>query len=84
MKNTLAIGLGVALALSGTVNAGTTLDGVKGKGFVQCGVSTGIPGFSSADDKGKFTGIDVDMCRAVAAAIFGDAEKVKYSPLTAK
>ena len=84
MKNTLAIGLGVALALSGTVNAGATLDGVKGKGFVQCGVSTGIPGFSSADDKGKFTGIDVDMCRAVAAAIFGDAEKVKYSPLTAK
>ena len=47
-------------------------------------MSTGLPGFSSADDKGRFTGIDVDMCRAVAAAIFGDAEKVKYNPLTAK
>lgn len=78
------MGLGAALMLSGAVNAGTTLDAVKSKGFVQCGVSTGLPGFSSADDKGRFTGIDVDMCRAVAAAIFGDAEKVKYNPLTAK
>ena len=78
------IGLGAALTLSGAVHAGATLDAVKSKGFVQCGVSTGLPGFSSADDKGTFTGIDVDMCRAVAAAIFGDAEKVKYNPLTAK
>ncbi|HPQ24381.1 MAG: amino acid ABC transporter substrate-binding protein [Gammaproteobacteria bacterium] len=78
------MGLGAALMLSGAVNAGATLDAVKSKGFVQCGVSTGLPGFSSADDKGRFTGIDVDMCRAVAAAIFGDAEKVKYNPLTAK
>ncbi len=78
------IGLGAALTLSGAVHAGATLDAVKSKGFVQCGVSTGLPGFSSADDKGRFTGIDVDMCRAVAAAIFGDAEKVKYNPLTAK
>jgi len=76
--------LGTAVALSGAVNAGATLDAVKGKGFVQCGVSTGLPGFSAADDKGQFTGLDVDMCRAVAAAIFGDAGKVKYSPLTAK
>ena len=83
-KARLVIGLAAAAALSGTVNAGATLDAVKGKGFVQCGVSTGLPGFSSADDKGQFTGIDVDICRAVAAAIFGDAEKVKYSPLTAK
>ena len=78
------MGLGAALTLSGAVHAGATLDAVKSKGFVQCGVSTGLPGFSSADDKGRFTGIDVDMCRAVAAAIFGDAEKVKYNPLTAK
>ena len=76
--------LAAAVALSGAANAGATLDAVKGKGFVQCGVSTGLPGFSSADDKGQFTGIDVDVCRAVAAAIFGDAGKVKYSPLTAK
>jgi general L-amino acid transport system substrate-binding protein len=86
MKSKLVIGLGItaALSLAGTANAGATLDGVKSKGYVQCGVSTGLPGFSSADEKGDFTGLDVDMCRAVAAAIFGDASKVKYSPLTAK
>jgi general L-amino acid transport system substrate-binding protein len=80
------MGLGVAavLSLSTGVHAGATLDAVKSKGYVQCGVSTGLPGFSAADEKGQFTGIDVDMCRAVAAAVFGDAGKVKYSPLTAK
>ena len=84
MKARFGIGLGAVLALTGVAHAGATLDAVKNKGFVQCGVSTGLPGFSSADDKGAFTGIDVDMCRGVAAAIFGDADKVKYSPLTAK
>ncbi len=83
-KLTVVLGVAAALSLSTAANAGATLDAVKKKGFVQCGVSTGLPGFSSADDKGKFTGIDVDMCRAVSAAIFGDADKVKYSPLTAK
>jgi general L-amino acid transport system substrate-binding protein len=73
-----------ALFLSSAVTAGQTLDGVKAKGFVQCGVSTGLPGFSVADETGTFTGIDVDVCRAVAAAIFDDATKVKFSPLTAK
>jgi general L-amino acid transport system substrate-binding protein len=68
----------------GAAQAGDTLDAVKGKGFVQCGVSTGLPGFSVADDKANWTGLDVDVCRAVAAAVFGDAGKVKYSPLTAK
>jgi len=86
MNSRLAIGVGVAavLSLSATAHAGKTLDGVKSKGYVQCGVSTGLPGFSAADEKGQFTGLDVDACRAVAAAIFGDAGKVKYSPLTAK
>jgi general L-amino acid transport system substrate-binding protein len=73
-----------ALFLSSAVLAGPTLDAVKAKGFVQCGVTTGLPGFSGADDKGVWSGIDVDMCRGVAAAIFGDAGKVKYTPLTAK
>ena len=76
-----------ALALSiavGTAQAGETLDAVKAKGFVQCGVSTGLPGFSVADDKGNWGGLDVDVCKAVAAAVFGDAGKVKFSPLTAK
>lgn len=84
MKLSLAIAIGALAGLVGAAHAGATLDAVKKKGFVQCGVSTGLPGFSAADDKGVFTGIDVDMCRAVAAAIFGDADKVKYSPLTAK
>lgn len=84
MKSRLMIGIGATLMFSTAVLAGPTLDAVKKKGFVQCGVSTGLPGFSSANEKGQFTGIDVDMCRAVAAAVFGDADKVKYSPLTAK
>ena len=87
MKKRLLISAIPALALSvalGTAQAGETLDAVKGKGFVQCGVSTGLPGFSVADDKGNWKGLDVDVCRAVAAAMFGDANKVKFSPLTAK
>jgi len=62
----------------------STLEAVKAKGFVQCGVSQGLPGFSNADDSGKWTGLDFDLCRAVAAAIFGDGDKVKFSPLSAK
>jgi general L-amino acid transport system substrate-binding protein len=69
---------------AGPVNAGQTMDSVKSKGFVQCGVNTGLPGFSNADEKGHWRGIDVDVCRAVAAAVLGDATKVKFTPLTAK
>jgi len=72
-----------AVAVSSAVNAGT-LDDVKAKGFVQCGVSQGVPGFSNADDTGNWTGIDVDGCRATAAAVFGDAQKVKFTPLSSK
>ncbi|MGB5833002.1 MAG: amino acid ABC transporter substrate-binding protein [Thiohalocapsa sp.] len=64
--------------------AGTTLDAVKERGFLQCGVNTGLPGFSNADENGNWTGLDVDICRAVAAAVFGDGSKVRYTPLTAK
>ena len=74
----------VLLTAAGAAQAGATLDAVKKKGFIQCGVSDGLPGFSSVDDKGNFKGIDVDVCRAVAAALFGDATKVKFTPLTAK
>jgi len=74
----------VLLTAAGAAQAGGTLDAVKKKGFIQCGVSDGLPGFSSVDDKGNFKGIDVDVCRAVAAALFGDATKVKFTPLTAK
>ena len=85
VKSTLAVLTTAAvLGVSGFAHAGATLDAVKKKGFVQCGISDGLPGFSYADAKGNYLGIDVDVCRAVAAAVFGDASKVKYSPLTAK
>ncbi len=74
----------MALGLSAGAQAEETLGSVKGKGFVQCGVSTGLPGFSNPDAKGNWQGLDVDVCRAVAAAVLGDASKVKYIPLTAK
>src|SRR3546814_16408418 len=57
-------------AASSAANAGATFDSVKKKGFVQCGVSTGIPGFSMADSKGEWKGIDVSMCRAIAPTMF--------------
>jgi general L-amino acid transport system substrate-binding protein len=57
---------------------------VRQKGFVQCGVNTGLAGFSQPDSRGVWKGIDVDLCRAVAAAVFGDNTKVRYTPLTAQ
>jgi general L-amino acid transport system substrate-binding protein len=62
----------------------STLDAVRSKGYVQCGVNTGVAGFSAPDSKGVYKGIDVDLCRAVAAAALGDANKVRYTPLTAQ
>ncbi|OEJ69079.1 amino acid ABC transporter substrate-binding protein [Magnetovibrio blakemorei] len=61
-----------------------TLEDVTARGTLSCGVNTGLPGFSLQDDKGNWTGIDVDVCRAVAAAVLGDATKVRFVPLTAK
>jgi general L-amino acid transport system substrate-binding protein len=66
-----------------SVHAGT-LDTVRARGVLQCGVSTGLAGFAAPDDKGEWRGIDSDFCRAVAAAIFHDARKVKFVPLNAK
>jgi general L-amino acid transport system substrate-binding protein len=83
VKTFAASAIIVATAFTSSVFAGT-LENVKKKGYVQCGVSTGLPGFSYTDDSGTWKGMDVDVCRAVAAAIFGDAKKVKYTPLTAK
>ncbi|HZA12941.1 MAG TPA: amino acid ABC transporter substrate-binding protein [Myxococcaceae bacterium] len=64
--------------------AQSTVEAVRSKGFVQCGVNTGLAGFSQPDSKGVWKGIDVDLCRAVAAAVLGDAGKVRYTPLTAQ
>jgi len=63
--------------------AGATLDAVKARGEIVCGVNTGVAGFSAPDGRGEWRGIDVDICRAAAAALFGDAKKVKYVGLTA-
>ncbi|MBF0355593.1 MAG: amino acid ABC transporter substrate-binding protein [Alphaproteobacteria bacterium] len=68
--------------LSSQVQAGATFDAVKARGSLNCGVHTGLAGFGAPDDKGNWAGLDVDVCRAVAAALFGDAKKVKYVPLT--
>jgi len=83
MKNSL-IGVGlIAMVAAGSVVADTLSD-VINKGFIQCGVSQGLPGFSSPDAAGNWQGIDVDVCRSVSEAIFGDANRVKYTPLSAK
>jgi general L-amino acid transport system substrate-binding protein len=71
------------LAMAGAAQA-ATLDDVKARGALNCGVSQGLPGFSSPNDKNEWSGLDVDFCRAIAAAIFNDVSKVKYSPLSAK
>ncbi len=70
--------------VAGQAMAGAKLDAIKSRGEILCGVSTGLAGFSIADSQGKWTGIDVDVCRAVAAALFGDANKVKFVPLSAQ
>jgi general L-amino acid transport system substrate-binding protein len=82
-KAILYAALGVVALGAGAASAGT-LDDVKAKGFVQCGVNTGLAGFGAPNDKGEWSGFDVDYCKAIAAAIFGDATKVKYTPTTAK
>jgi len=71
----------LVLAGSGLVQ-GATLNDVRDKDYLDCGVSTGIPGFSNPDSQGRWSGLDVDVCRAVAAAVLGDADKVRYTPLT--
>jgi general L-amino acid transport system substrate-binding protein len=86
MKKTI-VTAAIAAATLGVAAQGAsaaTLDDVKAKGFIQCGVSQGLPGFSNPDAAGNWTGLDVDFCRAMASAIFGDPSKVKYTPLSAK
>jgi general L-amino acid transport system substrate-binding protein len=73
-----------ALASAACAAAQSTTDNVKSKGYVQCGVNTGLAGFAQPDGKGVWRGIDVDVCRALAAAVFSDANKVRYTPLTAQ
>jgi general L-amino acid transport system substrate-binding protein len=72
------------VGLADVAHAGKDLDAVKARGQLVCGVNTGVAGFALTDSQGKWTGLDVDICRATAAALFGDSEKVKYVPLTAQ
>ncbi len=83
LKTGLTIMLTLALLSSTAVLAGT-LDDVKAKGYIQAGVNGDLFGFGKPDAKGEWKGLDVDTARAVAAAVFGDATKVKFTPLTAK
>ena len=69
--------------LAATCQAGK-VEEIKARGYLKCGVSTGLAGFSYVDESGKWAGFDVDFCRATAAAVLGDADKVEYTPLTAK
>jgi general L-amino acid transport system substrate-binding protein len=82
----MAAGIAAAslLGVAGTAQAGKDLDAIKARGQLICGVNTGVAGFAQADSQGKWVGLDVDVCRAVAAALFGDSEKVKYVPTTAQ
>ena len=75
---------GIALTASSPANAQATLAAIKQRGSLNCGVDTGIPGFAYQDKAGKWLGFDVDYCRAIAAAVLNDPEKVKYVPTTAK
>ena len=86
MRNTIvamAAGL-AAITASGTAMAGKDLDAIRARGAINCGVGIGTAGFMLADSQGKWKGLSVDVCRAVAAALFGDAEKVRYVPLTSQ
>lgn len=80
----LVVTLAAAAALSAQAATAQTLKTVKDRGQLSCGVSQGLPGFSTPDDKGNWTGIDVDICRAIAAAVFNDPTKIKFVPLSAK
>jgi general L-amino acid transport system substrate-binding protein len=84
MFGMMMLGAALVLGLSSATSSAQTLKKVQDRGSLMCGVSQGLPGFSSPDDKGNWTGFDVDLCRAIAAAIFNDPSKVKFLPLSAK
>jgi general L-amino acid transport system substrate-binding protein len=84
LKNVAIVAVVLGTLAAVPAHAGKTLDGIKARGQVVCGVNTGLAGFSAADSNGKWTGLDVDICRAIAAATLGDPEKVKYVPLNAQ
>ena len=84
MKLNALLGAAAAVALSAGAAAAGTLDDVKAKGYLDCGVSTGVPGFEYTNKDGVWEGFDVAVCRAVAAAVLGDPMAVKFKPTTGK
>ncbi len=87
--NTVKTLVGALVAASAMLSvdaayAGKTLDAIKARGQLICGVNTGLAGFAAADSSGNWSGLDVDVCRAIAAAVLGDGNKVKWVPLTAQ
>jgi len=83
-REIFVFGVAFALGFSVTAASAQTLKKVKDRGSLVCGVSQGLTGFSNPDDKGNWTGFDVDFCRAIAAAVLNDATKVKFTPLSSK
>jgi len=79
-----ALAFGAGLAALASPAAAATVDTVRERGIVQCGTTTGFAGFSAPDDQGNWRGLDIDLCRAVAAAVFGDASKYKAVPLNSQ
>lgn len=84
MNRNLVLGAIAAIGLTAGAASASTLDDVKGKGHMQCGVSTGVAGFAFTDASGEWQGFDIAVCRAVAAAVFGDPMAVKFTPTTGK
>jgi general L-amino acid transport system substrate-binding protein len=83
-KKLATLAVSAAISLVAVAAHAATLEDVKAKGYVQCGVTGGVPGFSAPDANNNWSGLEVDFCRAVAAAIFDDADKVRYTPLTSQ
>jgi general L-amino acid transport system substrate-binding protein len=82
MKKSLLIGTAVALTLGAGAAAAATLDDVKARGTLKCGVNTGFAGFAFPDADGRWQGFDVLLCRAIAAAVLGDQDKIEFVPTT--
>jgi general L-amino acid transport system substrate-binding protein len=81
---TLVAGVALVAGMSTAAQAASTLESVKAAGKLKCGVNVGLTGFSAPNDKGEWTGLDVDLCKAIAAAVLGDATKVEYKPTNAE
>lgn len=83
-KVLMSVAVGTAVVLAASVASAQTLNQVKSRGVLQCGSNTGLAGFGQPDAQGNWTGLDVDICRAISAAIFNDPTKVKFVPLSSK